>query len=42
MALKGPKSILYKHSHVAYQIESNEEENTVVQKVCPVGMSGGH
>ena len=34
------KSILYKHSHVAYQIECNEEKNTVVQKVVPGGMSG--
>ena len=25
MAQKGPKSILYKHSHVAYQINGNEE-----------------
>ena len=25
VALKDPKSILYKHSHVAYQIEGNEE-----------------
>ena len=25
VAPKGPKSILYKHSHVAYQIEGNEE-----------------
>ena len=27
---------------VAYQIEGNEEENTVVQKFCPGGMSGGY
>ena len=38
----GSKSILYKHSHAAYQIDSNEEENTVVQKFCPGGMSGSH
>ena len=38
----GSKSILYKHSNVAYLIEGNEEENTVVQKFCPGGMSGGH
>ena len=38
---KGPKSILYKHSHVAYQIKGNEELNAVVQKFCPGGMSGG-
>ena len=25
VAPKGPKSILYKHSHVAYQIKGNEE-----------------
>ena len=25
VALKGPKSILYKHSHVAFQIKGNEE-----------------
>ena len=25
VAQKGPKSILYKHSHVAYQIEGHEE-----------------
>ena len=25
LVLKGPKSILYKHSHVAYQIKGNEE-----------------
>ena len=25
MAPKGPKSILYKHNHVAYQIKGNEE-----------------
>ena len=25
VAPKGPKSNLYKHSHVAYQIEGNEE-----------------
>ena len=25
VASKGSKSILYKHSHVAYQIEGNEE-----------------
>ena len=36
---KGPKFILYKHSHVAYQIEGNEEYNTVMLKG---GMSGGH
>ena len=29
---------LYKHSHVAYQIE----DYIVVQKCCPDGMSGGH
>ena len=38
MAPKGPKYILYKHSHVAYQIKGNEELNSVMQKVCP----GGH
>ena len=42
MAPKGPKSILYKHSHVAYQTKSNEEKNSVVQKFCPEGMSGDH
>ena len=42
MAQKGPKSTLYKHSHVAYQIEGNEEKNTLVQKFCPGDMSGGH
>ena len=26
MALKGSKSNLYKHNHVAYQIEGNEEK----------------
>ena len=31
MAPIGPKSILYKYSHVAYQIEGNEELNTAVQ-----------
>ena len=25
VALKAPKSILYKHSHVAYQVKGNEE-----------------
>ena len=25
VATMGPKSILYKHSHVVYQIEGNEE-----------------
>ena len=25
VAQRGPKSILYKHSHVAYQIKGNEE-----------------
>ena len=39
---KGPKFILYKHSHVAYQIEDYEEYNLVAQKFCPRGMSGGH
>ena len=34
MTLKGPKSILYKHSHVAYQNEGYEELNTVVQKIA--------
>ena len=29
------KSSLYKHSHVAYQIKGNEEQNTVVQNFCP-------
>ena len=42
MATKGPKFILYKHSHVAYQIEGNEEQNTVMQNVCSGGMPGGH
>ena len=42
VAPKGPKSILYKRIHVAYQIEGNEESNTVVQKVCHAGMTGGH
>ena len=44
MAPKGPKSVLYKHSHVAYQIKGNEEYNTVMQTYCPGGggMSGGH
>ena len=37
VASKGPKSILYKHSHVAYQIEGNEEYNTVVQTILPQG-----
>ena len=41
-ALKGPKFILYKYSHVAHQIEGYEEQNTVVQKFCPRGMSEGH
>ena len=35
MAPKGPKSILYNHSHVAYQLKGNEELNTVVLKFCP-------
>ena len=33
VAPKGPKSILYKHSHIAYQIKGNE----VVQKILPRG-----
>ena len=40
MAPKGPKSNLYKHSHVAYQIKDNEEYSGV--KILPGGMSGGH
>ena len=42
VALKGPKFILYKHSHFANQIEGYEEQNIVVQKFCPGGISGGH
>ena len=42
MAPEGPKFILYKHSHGAYQIEGYEEQNIVVQIICPGGMSGGH
>ena len=39
---KGPKSILYKPSRVAYQNKGNEKKNIVVQKFCPGGMSSGH
>ena len=45
VAPKGPKFILYRRSHVAYQIEGYEEKNIVVQKFFPGGgggMSGGH
>ena len=35
MAAKDPTSILYKQSHVAYEIKGNEELNTVVHKFCP-------
>ena len=42
VAQEGPKSILYKHSHVADKIKGNEELNTVVQKFCPGVMSRGH
>ena len=35
VAPKGPKSILYKHSQVAYQIEGNEEQNIKVQNFAP-------
>ena len=40
MASKGPKSILYKHSHVAYQIKGYEKQNTVVQHFAPVACLG--
>ena len=40
VAPKGPKLILYKHSHVAYQIESYKDLNTVVQIFCLWVMSG--
>ena len=40
MASKGAKSILYKHSHVAYEIKGNEEYSDA--NFCPRGMSGGH
>ena len=39
MAPKSSKSVLYKPSHVAYQVKGNEELNTMVQKYCPKGMS---
>ena len=39
---EGSKPILFKHKHDAYQIEGYEKQNTVVQKFCPGGMSGGH
>ena len=42
MAPMGQNPFLYIHSHVEYQIEGYEEWNTVVQKFCPGGMSGGH
>ena len=37
VAPPGKKIILYKHSHVVYQIEGYEEKYTVVQKFCPAG-----
>ena len=40
VAPRDPKFILYKYSHVAYQIEGYEEKNTVVQKVSPGGCLG--
>ena len=38
----GSKSILYKHSRVAYQIKGNIKENTMVQKICLGACLRGH
>ena len=41
VAPKGPKFILYKHNHIAHQIEGYEEQNIVVQKFCLAGKPWG-